>query len=107
MRLRTDAEQLDFIRKIIEERWSGRQVLQEVTSPAPLPQSSLREVRQTSVEQRFEKRVLDAAKTVHSLLSLPQENYESVVVSLALRARDAKTRQALQALRGALEEVLL
>lgn len=107
MRLKTDAEQIAFIHKIIEERWSGRQVLQEVTSPSPLPQSSLREVKQTSVEQRFEKRVLDAAKTVHSLLSLPQESYESVVVSLALRARQAETRQALQALRGTLEEILL
>jgi hypothetical protein len=50
---------------------------------------------------------LDAAKTIHSLLSLPPENYEEAVTTLALRAKDSKTRQALQALRQALEEILL
>lgn len=106
MRLKTDIEQIEFIRRMIEEKWSGRQALREVTKP-PVPASALREVKQTTVEQRFEKRVLDAAKTVHSLLSLPQENYQEVVLALALRAKDSRTRQALQALRGTLEEVLL
>lgn len=106
MRLKTDVEQVEFIRRMVEEKWSGRQALQEVTK-SPLPTSTLREVKQTTVEQRFEKRVLDAAKTVHSLLSLPQENYQEVVLALALRAKDSRTRQALQALRGTLEEVLL
>lgn len=106
IRLRTDAEQLAMVRRIVEEKWSGRKVLQEVVTPSA-PISSLREVSQTTVEQRFEKRVLDAAKTIHSLLSLPQENYEEVVITLALRAKDHKTRQALQALRQTLEEILL
>jgi hypothetical protein len=106
MRLSTDAEQLAMIQRIVEEKWSGRKVLQEVTTPS-LPKTALREVSQTTVEQRFEKRVLDAAKTIHSLLSLPPENYEDVVIALAMRAKDAKTRQALQALRQTLEEVLL
>jgi hypothetical protein len=95
-----------MIQRIIEEKWSGRKVLQEITAPA-VPKSLLREVSQTTVEQRFERRVLDAAKTIHSLLSLPQENYEEAVVSLALRAKDPKTRQALQSLRQTLEEILL
>ncbi len=95
-----------MVRRIVEEKWSGRKVLQEVVTPSA-PISSLREVSQTTVEQRFEKRVLDAAKTIHSLLSLPQENYEEVVITLALRAKDHKTRQALQALRQTLEEILL
>jgi hypothetical protein len=90
----------------VDEKWSGRQVLQEVITPVT-QKSQLREVSLTTVEQRFEKRVLDAAKTVHSLLSLPQENYEEVVITLALRAKDPKMRQALQALRQTLEEVLL
>ena len=106
VRLSTEAEQIEFIRRMIEEKWSGRQALREVTKPQ-VPSSTLREVKQTTVEQRFEKRVLDAAKTVHSLLSLPQENYQEVVLDLALRAKDSRTRQALQALRGTLEEVLL
>lgn len=106
MRLSTDAEQLAMIQRIVEEKWSGRKVLQEVMAPS-LPKTALREVAQTTVEQRFEKRVLDAAKTIHSLLSLPPENYEDAVIALAMRAKDAKTRQALQALRQTLEEVLL
>ncbi len=106
LRLSTDVEQLAMIQKIVEEKWSGRKVLQEVTTPAA-PKSLLREISQTTVEQRFEKRVLDAAKTIHSLLSLPPENYEEAVLALAIRAKDTKTRQALQSLRQALEEVLL
>lgn len=104
--LSTDAEQLAMIQRIVEEKWSGRKVLQEVKTPS-LPKTTLREIAQTSVEQRFEKRVLDAAKTIHSLLSLPSENYEDAITALAMRAKDAKTRQALQALRQTLEEVLL
>jgi hypothetical protein len=104
--LPTDAEQLAMIQKIVEEKWSGRKVLQALTGRST-PKSMLREVSQTSVEQRFEKRVLDAAKTIHSLLSLPPENYEEAVTALALRATDSKTRQALQALRQTLEEILL
>ncbi|MCL4303916.1 MAG: ParB N-terminal domain-containing protein [Anaerolineae bacterium] len=106
LRLPTDAEQLTMIQRIVEEKWSGSKVLQQVLAP-PAPKLSLREVSQTTVEQRFEKRVLDAAKTIHSLLSLPPENYEEAVTTLALRAKDSKTRQALQALRQALEEILL
>lgn len=106
MRLNSDEEQLAMIRRIIEEKWSSRQVLEQV-NPPPAPKSALREVKQTTVEQRFEKRILDAAKTMHSLLTLPQENYEEVLNVLALRAKDSQMRQALQSLRQTLEEVLL
>ncbi len=105
MRLKTDEEQLTLVQRIVEEKWSGRQVMREIK--APPVKSSLREISQTSVEQRFEKRVLDAAKTVHSLLTLPQENYNETITMLAIRAKDAKLRQALQSLRQTLEEVLL
>jgi len=104
--LKTDEERLAMINLIVEEKWSGRKVLQEVTASTK-PKSALREISQTTVEQRFEKRVLDAAKTVHSLLSLPPENYEETITSIAVRAKDTKTKQALQSLRQALEEVLL
>jgi DNA-binding FrmR family transcriptional regulator len=104
-RLKTDEEQLAFIRRIVEEKWSSRKVFQEIAPVAV--QSSLREISQTTVEQRFEKRVLDAAKTMYSLLTLPEENYEEVIASLASRAQDPKMRQALQSLRQALEEILL
>jgi hypothetical protein len=106
LRLKTDEEQVVLIRRIIEEKWSSRKVFQEVAPPSA-PKLSLREVLETTVEQRFEKRVLDAAKTVHSLLSLPEENYESAIFALAIRAKDSPTRQALQALRTTLEEILL
>ncbi|MCB0208664.1 MAG: ParB N-terminal domain-containing protein [Anaerolineae bacterium] len=108
IRLRTDEEQIAFIKQIIEKNLSGRQAMQQVApTPPPQAQSSLREVKQTSVEQRFEKRILDAAKTMHSLLSLPQENYEETINILAARASDGQTRQALQSLRQTLEEILL
>lgn len=106
IRLKTDEEQLEMVRRIVEEKWSGRQVLREVIQPAPLP-SSLREISQSTVEQRFERRVIDAAKTIHALLTLPEENYEEAVIALAVRARDPKMRQALQSLRQTLEEILL
>ena len=107
MRLKTDEEQLVKIRQIIEEKLSGRQVLQDITTPST-KQSSLREVSQKTVEQRFEKRVVDAAKTMHSLLTLPQEKYNEAITALAVRgASDPKMLQALQSLRQSLEEVLL
>jgi hypothetical protein len=106
IRLRTDEEQLEWVRRIIEEKWSGRQVFREITQPPAMP-SSLREISQTTVEQRFERRVIDAAKTIHALLTLPEENYEEAVIALAVRARDPKMRQALQSLRQTLEEILL
>jgi hypothetical protein len=105
MRLKTDEEQLVTIRRIVEENWSSRRVQREIAPPAP--KLSLREISQTTVEQRFEKRVLDAAKTMYSLLTLPQQNYDDVIASLAVRAKDQKVRQALQSLRQTLEEILL
>lgn len=106
MRLDSEQEQLVMIRRIIEENWSGRQVLKEIV-PSLSAKSTLREVRQTSVEQRFEKRVLDAAKAMYAVLTLPEENYEDTVMMLATHARDEKMRQAMQSLRQTLEEVLL
>lgn len=106
MRLESDEEQLATIRRIIEENWSGRQVLRQI-APPPATKSTLREVKQTSVEQRFERRVLDAAKAMHAILTLPEENYEETVMMLATRAKDEKMRQAIQSLRQTLEEVLL
>ena len=107
VRLKTDEEQIALVQRIVEEKWSGRKVLSEVTSTMTKPKTSLREVSQTTLEQRFEKRVLDAAKTVYSLASMPKENYDEAVISLALRARDDKTRQALHKLHTTLEEILL
>jgi hypothetical protein len=104
--LKTDKEQLEMVRLIIEKKWSGRQVQREITQP-PVMTSSLKEISQSTVEQRFEKRVIDAAKTIHTLLTMPEENYEEAVIALAVRARDPKMRQALQSLRQTLEEVLL
>lgn len=106
-RLKTDQEQIEMVRRIVEEQLSGREVLKEITSPSVKPSKSLREISETSIEHRFEKRVLDAAKTVYSLLSMPQENYDEAILTLSLRARDEKTKQALQALRQTIEEILL
>jgi hypothetical protein len=105
IRLKTE-ERLAMIRRIVEEKWSGSQVLRQVTRP-PLAKSSLKEISQRSVEQRFEKRVIDAAKTMHALLTLPQESYHEAVTALAFRAKDPKMLLALQSLRQTLEEVLL
>lgn len=106
MRLESNEEQIELIRRVIEENWSGRQVLKQIAPPV-VAKSTLREVKQTSVEQRFEKRVLDAAKAMHAVLTLPEENYEETIMILAGRAKDEKMRQALQSLRQTLEEVLL
>jgi hypothetical protein len=104
--LKTDKEQLEMVQNIIEKKWSASQVRREIIQPH-VPTSSFKEIFQNTVEQRFEKRVIDAAKTIHTLLSLPEENYEEAVIALAVRARDPKMRQALQSLRQTLEEVLL
>ena len=104
--LRTDEEQIAFIKRIIDEKLSSRQVKKEVAKTST-PTSSLKEISQKSVEERFEKRVIDAAKTMHSLLTLPQENYEQAITSLAIRAKQPKMLQALQSLRQTLEEILL
>ncbi len=102
MRLTTDAEQLALIRQIIEERWSSRQVFQKMAER----QTALREVSQSTVEQRFEKRVIDAAKIIVPLLSLPAESYESTIMVLAHRAKDLKTFEALQGLQRTLADIL-
>ena len=106
MKLKTDNEQLEMIRRIIEEKLSSSQVRQEVAKP-PSVTSTLKEISQKSVEERFEKRVIDAAKTMHSLLTLPQENYDEAIKALTVRAQNPKMLQALQSLRQTLEEVLL
>ncbi|HMR63232.1 MAG TPA: ParB N-terminal domain-containing protein [Anaerolineae bacterium] len=105
MRLGTEAERLAMVKQIVEKKLSGRQVLQRVVPPAPRS-SSLREISQTSVEQRFEKRLLDAAKTVYDLFNLPQENYDEAITLLAVKAQDTKVRQAIESLRGTLEQIL-
>jgi hypothetical protein len=106
IRLKTDQERLAMIRRIVAEKWSGSQVLQQVTAPS-LAKSSLKEISQRSVEQRFEKRVIDAAKTMHALLTLPQQHYDEAVTALASRAQEPKMRLALQSLRQTLEDILL
>jgi hypothetical protein len=105
MRLGTEAERLAMVRQVVEKRLTGRQVLQSVVPPAPRL-SSLREISQTSVEQRFEKRVLEAAKTVYDLFNLPQENYDEAIALLAVKAQEPKVRQAIESLRGTLEQIL-
>ncbi|MDX1520926.1 MAG: ParB/RepB/Spo0J family partition protein [Anaerolineae bacterium] len=107
MRLKTDDEQIAMVRRIINDKWSGRKVLEAVTSTIEKPRTSLREISQTTIEQRFEKRVLDAAKTVYALVSMPQENYDEAIMALVSKTRDEKTKQAVQQLRDTLEEVLL
>jgi hypothetical protein len=105
--LKTDQEQIAMVRRVVAEKWSGSKVLEVVSDSIAKPKSTLREVKQTSIEERFEKRVLEAAKTLYALASMPIENYEDAVVSLAMRATDANTKQALQHLRDTLEDILL
>jgi hypothetical protein len=106
IRLKSDDEQIGLVKRIIEEKWSGRQVLTEITAATLKPKTALREVSQTTVEQRFEKRVLDAAKTLYALSSLDPEHYDEAVITLALRARDGKTKEALHKLQLVLEDIL-
>ncbi|MDM8527126.1 ParB N-terminal domain-containing protein [Anaerolineales bacterium HSG24] len=107
VRLKTDFEQQMMIKEIIAKKWSSRQVAQQVTPSKPTPPVTLQEVAKTTVEQRFEQRIINAAKTVSSLMSLPTENYDMVVNTLASRAKDEKTHEALQALHDALRAILL
>lgn len=107
MRLKTDEERLVTITRIINENWSGRQVLNELTIPVIKKATTLREMKQIPVEQKFEKRVIDAAKMMHALLTLPEDNYKEAIMSLIIRAKDDNIRQALQSLRQTLEEILL
>ncbi len=107
----SDAEQVDIVRRTIENSWSASQVQDALKAPTPRPEKSkkiLREITQSSIEQQFEKRVMDAAKTVYSLTSMPQENYDDAVIGLAARANsDEKALQALQKLRDTLDDILV
>jgi len=102
MRLPTEAERLALIRQMIEEKWSSHQGVQKVTAPHP----SLREFSNATVEQKFEKKVIEAAKTIISLQALPAENYEATIMVLATRAKETKTFEALQGLRQTLDDIL-
>ncbi|MDM8521437.1 ParB/RepB/Spo0J family partition protein [Anaerolineales bacterium HSG6] len=106
MRLKTEFERLMMIKEIIAKKWSSRQVAQQITPAKPTP-VTLQEVTKTTVEQRFEQRIINAAKTVASLMTLPTENYDLVVSTVASRAKDEKTHEALQALHDALGAILL
>ena len=107
-KLKTDEEQIAWVRQIVEKKWSSRKVLEAVNEAQSLPPKALREVSPQNIEHRFEKRVIDAAKTVYELASMPQENYDNAVINLAIRANhDDKTRQALHKLRQTLDDVLL
>jgi len=102
IQLKSDFERLMLIKQMITQRWSSRQVSQEVAKPTV----TLREVTQTSVEERFETKLISAAKTVASVLTLPSEAYQQVLFTLAKRAKDPKTREVLTALHQTLAEVL-
>ena len=104
--LKTDAEKIAMVKKIVEEKWSSSQVFAEINAQSE-PIKELREVAPTSTEKQFEKRVIDAAKTVYKLATMPEENYEEAIITLALRAKDKKTKQSLQQLRDTLEDILL
>ncbi len=107
MKLKDEVERVKMIEAIITKDWSSRQVSAQVAAPSPAsPKVSLREVTHNTVETRFEKQVLSAAKTVASLLTLPDENYENAINLLAMRAKDPKTKEVFESLSEMLTDIL-
>ncbi len=104
MRLKTEAEQRQLIIQIINQRLSGRDVLSKVAPTAPV--SSLKQVKRTTVEQRLEKRLFQAAMTVHEIVALGEDAYAAVVESLAGRVSDETTRDALLKMRQLIDDLV-
>lgn len=99
------AEQVHRIKQTILERWSSRQVLEQVRPPAE-PKKVLKEMQRKTPGEKFENQLMTAAKAIASLLSEPLEDYEKTVTVLAIRARDSKTKEVLESLHEALTDVL-
>lgn len=105
LRLESEAEQESLILKIINEKLSGRLVLSEVVTPAS-PLTSLRQVARTTVEERLEKRLLQAATTAHEVFSLGEEAYAAMVQALVGKTEDRTTRTALLSMRRLLDDLV-
>ncbi len=104
MRLKTEAEQRQLIIQIINQRLSGRDVLSKVAPTAPV--SSLKQVKRTTIEQRLEKRLFQAAMTVHEIITLGEESYAAIVEGLAGRVSDEATRDALLKMRQLIDDLV-
>jgi hypothetical protein len=104
-RLQKAADRDDMVEAIINQKLSGREVMQLVTQQEP--PSALRRVTRYTVPQRFEKKVLSTAKSMHEMLSLPNDEYQATILQIAERAKeDTEIREALWALKGAIDEAL-
>lgn len=104
MRLKTDAEQLHMIKQIINEKLSGRAVLDRVKSASP--STSIKRTIPTTLEQRLEKRLFQVVKTVHEVFALGRESYVDVIQLIAPKMSDATTQEALQALRQVIDDLI-
>lgn len=105
LRLESEAEQENLILKIINQKLSGRSVLSEVIAPVA-PLTSLRQVARTTVEERLEKRLLQAASTAHEVFSLGEEAYAAMVQALIGKTEDRTTRTALLSMRRLLDDLV-
>ena len=104
MRLKTDAEQLHLIKQIINEKLSGRAVMDRVSFG--VPQTSLKRTIPTTLEQRLEKRLFQTAKTVHEVLTLGEESYADIIQLLSTRLNEQATKEALLGLRRVINDLL-
>ena len=104
MRLKTDAEQLQLVKQIINEKLSGRAVLDRVKSGSP--STSLKRTTSTTLEQRLEKRLFQIVKTVHEVVALGRESYVDMVQMLVPRVSDQTTRESLYALRQMIDDLI-
>ena len=104
MRLSSDDERRAMIEQIINQKLSGRAV-STILSPVVAP-STLRRTSKTTVDQRLEKRLLQAAQSVHEVVSMGDDTYASVRDNLARLLGDDVAKQSLSVLHQLLSELL-
>jgi len=104
MRLSSDDDRKAMVEQIINQKLSGRAV-SSILTPVTAP-STLRRTSKTTVDQRLEKRLFQAAKSVHEVLSMGDDAYASVKENLARLMNDDAVKQSLASLYQLLGDVL-
>lgn len=106
LRLKSDVEQRQMIMLMIDQKLSGRAILSLVESAQPA--ASMRRVSRTSVEQRLEKRLFQAASAAYEVMSLGDEAYVNFLKNIVeqMEIDDKNTRRALVAIRQIADDLI-
>ncbi len=106
LRLKSDVEQRRMITLMIDQKLSGRAVLSLVESAQPA--TMMRRVSRTSVEQRLEKRLFQAASAAYEVMSLGDEAYVDFLKKIVekMEIDDKNTRRTLAAIRQIADDLI-